>query len=351
MTIKQKSNNIKISRIVFAVIIYILVISISYLYPAKSYSAQIDETKGYSFSDKVVIAYYYIWFTKGWFEGKEGNAGGAFKDIHPDIGSYNSYDPHIIEEHIKMAKRAKIDAFAVSWWFDTSRNEMNDRLDLIFEKAKLHNFKVTIDLEAEPMTMREIYENLRYYLTNYRAHPAALKVEGKPAVLIWGSWKYSPAQWQKIFHRLEKEGLPAFYLVSGQTDPIYLGPFRCLEQYALVDNDDYELPAYYRNLRKKINEYNRNHPENPVQWHATIMPGFDERGIPGREEAGGAGWKERKNGDYYRMTFKAALASNPHWIHITSFNELAEHSHIEPTKEFGWTYIDMTAKFVEEFKK
>ena len=51
------------------------------------------------------------------------------------------------------------------------------------------------------------------------------------------------------------------------------------------------------------------------------------------------------------MTFDAALSSNPDWIHITSFNELAEHTHIEPTKEFGWFYIDMTAKFVDEFKK
>lgn len=36
---------------------------------------------------------------------------------------------------------------------------------------------------------------------------------------------------------------------------------------------------------------------------------------------------------------------------ITSFNELAEHTHIEPTRESGWFYVDMTAKLVDEFKK
>ena len=51
------------------------------------------------------------------------------------------------------------------------------------------------------------------------------------------------------------------------------------------------------------------------------------------------------------MTFDAALSSNPDWIHITSFNELAEHTHIEPTRESGWFYIDMTARFVDEFKR
>jgi beta-lactamase class D len=51
------------------------------------------------------------------------------------------------------------------------------------------------------------------------------------------------------------------------------------------------------------------------------------------------------------MSFDAALASEPNWLHITSFNELAEHTYIEPTKELGWSYIDMTARFVDEFKK
>jgi hypothetical protein len=151
---------------------------------------------------------------------------------------------------------------------------------------------------------------------------------------------------------LNTEGLSAFYLVSQQTSSRYLGPFKCLEVYALVDTPDNQLGSYFLELSEQVEKYNNRHPESPVQWHATIMPGFDERKIPGRDTPpASAGWKERDNGNYYRMTFEAALASNPNWIHITSFNELAEHSHIEPMQEFGWTYIDMTADFVDNFKK
>jgi len=49
-------------------------------------------------------------------------------------------------------------------------------------------------------------------------------------------------------------------------------------------------------------------------------------------------------------SFEAAMASNPDWLHISTFNELAEFSHIEATFEHGYTYIDLTAEFVRKFK-
>ena len=74
----------------------------------------------------------------------------------------------------------------------------------------------------------------------------------------------------------------------------------------------------------------------------------------------GAGWKDRGKfgatypddpaGAYYRGTFEAAMQSNPDWLHISTFNELAEFSHIEATFEHGYTYIDLTAEFVKKFK-
>jgi len=340
----------KPSHLVTIAVVLMLITGTVIFWYAKFSSEQAD--KGYSFSDKVVLAYYYIWFEKEGFEGNWGSAGDALKDIHPILGPYNSWDPLIIENHVMMAKRAKIDAFAVSWWFSLHENGMNATLDLVFQKAALHDLKVCIDLEAENRPMTEISNSLRYYLTKYRNHPAVLKVEGKPVVLIWGTWGYFPENWQETFNMLEAEGLSAFYLVSGQTGPRYLGPFKCLEEYTLVDIKDNQLSSHNQELRGRVENYNNHYPESPAQWHATIMPGFDERHIPGRDvPPGSAGWKERDNGNYYRMTFEAALASNPNWIHITSFNELAEHSHIEPMQEFGWTYIDMTANFVDQFKQ
>ena len=55
-------------------------------------------------------------------------------------------------------------------------------------------------------------------------------------------------------------------------------------------------------------------------------------------------------GAYYRGTFEAAMSSNPDWLHVSTFNELYEWSHIEATVEFGYSYIDLTAQFAAELK-
>ena len=147
----------------------------------------------------------------------------------------------------------------------------------------------------------------------------------------------------------------------------YLGPFRALEEYTLVDVEDCQLSDYMKTMRGLIDNYNTTQGianGKQAQHHATISPGYDETGQPGRrsDRGGfkGAGWKDRTKfgvtypddpaGAYYRGTFEAAMSSNPDWLHISTFNELAEFSHIEATFEHGYTYIDLTAEFVRKFK-
>ena len=60
----------------------------------------------------------------------------------------------------------------------------------------------------------------------------------------------------------------------------------------------------------------------------------------------GVNYTDEADGSYYRGTFEAAMSSNPDWLHIYTFNELAEFSHIEATFEHGYKYINLTAEFV-----
>ena len=170
---------------------------------------------------------------------------------------------------------------------------------------------------------------------------------------------------------MEKAGIKAFPIMSGSYQngrgKEYLGPFRSLEEYTLVDIEDCQLANFMKTMRGHIDDYNRTKGfknGKPAQHHATISPGYDETKNPGRKTKNGgfkgAGWKDRTkfgvnypddpDGAYYRGTFKAAMGSNPDWLHISTFNELAEFSHIEATFEHGYKYIDMTAEFVRKFK-
>lgn len=299
-------------------------------------------------ADRIALAYYYIWFRPECWPTKPAEGRLALEDIHPILGRYDSADPEVIAAHIEMAQRAKLDAFAVSW-FHTP--EWTAKLDRVIEIAAARNFKICIDLEGDGRTRDAIYDSLFHYLTLHRDDDRVLRKEGAPVVLVWGSWRYPPDQWCEVFERLEAQGAPGYFLPSHQLNPAYLIALRGLEIYALVDTDD--LHTLYRQMAGNVRTFNGT-PEGkrrPAQFCGTIMPGFDERKIAGRESGpGGSGWRDRENGEYYRRTFEAVIAAGADWLHVTSFNELDEHTHIEPTEEFGYQYIDLTAEFVERFK-
>ncbi len=332
-----------------------------------------DPGKGFAFRDKVVLAYYYIWFSEdNWIKSAaEGGRREGLAGLHPLVGAYNSWDPTIIEKHMQQMNRARIDALAVSWSYQTKPNGFNQVLDTIFQKAAVHNLRITVDYEHGRFPLAEVDHDLAYFFGRYKDHPAMLKVDGCPVVMVWTAWGHTPAEWLGVFDRLEKRGVKAFPIMSGSYQGgkgrEYLGPFRSLEEYTLVDVEDCLLADFMKTMRGHIDEYNRLagfRDGKPAQHHATISPGYDETRNPGRKTAKGgflgAGWKDRTKfgvrypddpvGAYYRGTFEAAMASRPDWLHISTFNELAEFSHIEATFEDGYRYIDLTAEFVQKFK-
>jgi hypothetical protein len=335
-----------------------------------------DPVRGYAFDDKVVLAYYYMWYTEERWIGAHGEGGRReLEGLHSLVGAYNSWNPSIIERHMQQLKRAKIDCIACSWWWEEGERGMNAKLDTVFAKARDHGIVVTIDFEHGGAPLDQVYRDLRYFLSRYRDHPALLKVEGDAVVMVWTSWAHTPREWEEIWGRLEAEGLRSFPIISGGFDTslkaefttTYLGPFRSLEQYTLVDVEDCQLARYMQRMRRAIDDYNQRsgfETGRPAQHHATISPGYDETRNPSRKfSAGGvlgAGWKDRGKfgvhypddtvGAYYRGTFEAAMSSNPDWLHVSTFNELYEWSHIEATVEFGYRYLDLTAEFVEAFK-
>ena len=79
-------------------------------------ASAIDSSRGFAFTDKVILAYYYIWFNENnWIKtAAEGGRKEGLEGLHPLVGAYNSWDPAIIEKHMLQMNRALIDALAVS---------------------------------------------------------------------------------------------------------------------------------------------------------------------------------------------------------------------------------------------
>jgi hypothetical protein len=207
-------------------------------------------------------------------------------------------------------------------------------------------------MEAGRLPADQLYRALQHYLSRYKDDPRALHARGRPVVLCWSTWQLGAEVWTEITNKLRTEGLDGFYVASNQMDPAYFSFLDALECYTPLSTSETVMQTYTR-VRKDVLAYNRTPAgkSKPGRWHATIMPGFDDRLVPDRLKRDDyAHFRLRNGGHYYWETFAAAMASRPEWLHVTSFNELAEHSHIEETEEHGDLYLRATAKMVQDFK-
>jgi len=57
----------------------------------------------------------------------------------------------------------------------------------------------------------------------------------------------------------------------------------------------------------------------------------------------------RGGGEYYERTWRAALGSRPDIVLICTWNEWHEGTEIEPSREYGFSYVRMTRRFVKVF--
>ena len=177
-------------------------------------------------------------------------------------------------------------------------------------------------------------------LLDKHAHKDAwLKVDGRPVIVIYVVDTYPLAVWQEVNEGLQGAGY----------DPFFLGDTFNLEALSVMDGlhtynpvgrlvRGEDLTATYRRVADGTHKEGR-------LFAPTVLPGFDDRKIrtPGTLLV-------RENGGCYNQTWHAALASDPDWVLITSWNEWHEGSEIEPSREDGSEYLWLTRQWVRGFK-
>ena len=288
----------------------------------------------------LVWAFYYPWYYEDEWSSD------IFIDT-PSSGPYTSSDPGIIEKHIQQAQSAGIDGFIVSWWGEGSYTDQN--LGIILDIAQKYNFKITIYFETleddGPRSERELKRMFLSFFEKYGEDPRYYRIEGNPVIFVWAVNSLPPSVWESVLSDVEQEGYSAVY-IADTTQPDYLYVFDGLHTYGTVGIDD--LPLFYKRTSLLCGTYGYlNAAKKQCIWAATVCPGYDDRNIPGRSGL----YQPRDNGKYYKKTGEAALASDPDWLLITSFNEWPENTHIEPSVRYGVTYLEITSQITSQFKE
>lgn len=278
-----------------------------------------------------------------------GSGGWFWPDMIVDrpLNFYESIDSQAIASQIQQAKSAGIDGFFVS---DTDLRDIwyGNQFRYMLNEAEKQNFRIAIFLEAANIpngmqSVDDLYEWISYGIATYGDHPAYMQLNGKPLVVVYAASGYSPQTWAELFDRLESDGTQASYLAMGY-DMAYLSVFDGIFDYAIFNYPN--LAELYTSLSRSVRNFTLLTPNSsPKIFMATVQPGFND-----------LYWTtsptivDREDGQFYRTTFDAAIASDPDWIMITTWNEFTEATNIEPSELYGDQYLQITSEYVSAWK-
>jgi len=301
----------------------------------------------------LVLALYYPWYDLSAWEGG--------KTADQPAEPYLSSDPATAAQHVAWAREAGIDVLVSAWFGPRDNNPTEANFKQLLTAAQRGGTRAALLLETDS---DEFFPNrdalvraLRHALDMHANHPAYLRVDGRPVIMVWNPKSAFGADGQRV-NAKNAAAVRAWTSLLDEVDPQrralwmaegdffdLLTVFDGIFPYSIAwsPNPANQLASYGQTVRSRATALG----ERKV-WAATAMPGYDDTRIHGRA---GTFAVAREDGAYYERTFTGAINSRPDWVVITSFNEWLEGTQIEPAKTYGRRYLDLTRTLVDRFKR
>jgi hypothetical protein len=313
------------------------------------------ENSGFDRGSRLVLAHYFTWYDgNGW---NDCNISAGDRPLEP----YDSDDVATMARHLEMARTIGLNGFSVHWFAPGDRTDRN--FSMLLNQALGTDFTATVVFSHHfwpgliAPTQRKIGDALSYIINQYGYHPNFLRLEGKPVIFFTDVYRTgeasslpSPEFWASLRDWVDPQR-ETIWIAEG-LDPAYLDSFDGLYVFKIshaTARHDYERSPRW-------GQWVRDWAEKSGQaklWIATISPGWDDLRSPCRADVRVRNTPhrlERANGATYAATFQAALASDPDWLIVGSFNEWVEGTYIEPSQQYGDQYLNLTRDFIQRFQ-
>jgi hypothetical protein len=287
---------------------------------------------------RLVLAFYYTWFMPADFENG--------RMLDRPAAPYNSSQPETMDRQVREARDAGIDAFIAAWTGEGTDTDAN--FGRLLDIAHKRGFSATIYFETNSAVHHgDIAAQIQSVMSRYGSHPAFLRWNGKPVLFFWSPQTVGNAgAWAGIRAKVDP-GWGQVWSVD-TTDAGYLDAFDTIHFFSGGKwRGDTNVAAVNAQWRGRVDDYNKRKGTGRL-WTAGVIPGWDESRVqPPRPQAKVF---PRRDGAMYEEGWRGAVASNPEWITITSFNEWYEGTQIEPAASYGTRYLDITRQYANEWK-
>lgn len=299
---------------------------------------------------KEVLAFYYGWYrTPYWSDVSAHWPPDAPIQDTPAGGPYDSLDPAVIKRHVREAKAAGLTTLVASWWGQADRT--NSQLPLLLDACKAQGLKVCAYVE-QAQSPASVASDALYLHKTYGSHPAWLRLKDKPVIMFFDRLiqNLEIKGWQEARQQIEAKapGVMAFVGTGNSVQEIAArAPFFDAlhiysQQFAVTGHDTGDtgwtelLYANWVNVQRGL-----------AITTATVLPGYDDHSQPDR--TGQRPIVARDDGRTYGDLWLAAIKADPDWVFVVSFNEWHEGTEIEPSQEYGDSYLRATALYSRTF--
>lgn len=254
---------------------------------------------------------------------------------HPLTGAYASNDDAILDYQCLLMKYAGVDGVMIDWYGTQQKNDypVNEANTLAMKKA----------IERAAMKMAIVYEDatlaglsdmasqartdMRYLQSTYFASSCYAKVNGNPLLLVFGPQQLTtPAGWTQAFSTLTRK--PQFIVLNGN-----------YSRATDANNQNAQGEFLWVNANPSYNDAG-----NFDMYIGGAMPGFWD---VYKEHGQGEGYTtyDRENGNLFDRQLAAAKNAGLEWLQVTTWNDYGEGTTIEPTREYGYLYLEKLQKF------
>lgn len=262
---------------------------------------------------------------------------------YPLIGPYASGDPDLIEYHLLLMKYAGIDGVLIDWYgtrdlYDYPANKKNtEALVALISKVGLE-----FGIVYEDQTLKDGLDNtqrisqaaldMSYLQNTFFKSKSYIRVNDAPLLLIFGPQIIvKPENWTNVFSALSPK--PTFLTLYGHSDNVAnnVANQNAKGEYIWVDGTSMETK--YNNIK-----------HFPVSMGAAY-PGFNDYYVDGGWGTSPLHAIDTENGALFSRLLDMAKTNNVNYLQLITWNDFGEGTMIEPTQEFGYTFLEKVQTF------
>jgi hypothetical protein len=261
--------------------------------------------------------------------------------FYPLIEPYASSDPDVIEYHLLLMKYSGIDGILIDWYgttelFDYPANNKNtEALIKQLDKVGLQyaivyedrTVKAALDNNISTDGIELAKSDLSYVESTFWKSENYIKINNKPLFMVFGpEYFHKPDDWQQIFSDISIT--PCFltlYGKSSETSPSSSGEYIWVDAGSMADK--YKSKSKFENFM------------------GGAYPGFKDFYKQG---GWGNGYNlpyDHNNGHLFRDNLNLAKDAGIDYLQLITWNDFGEGTMIEPTVEFGYTFLEDVQEF------